>query len=110
MDFFTNVPTPPKAPYVLLNGDFYHPKDKVRILLSNKDEYIVEVKRITHEAFVVDKGYYELTIFFNTIDKIRMAKRNEDLNSEPFFDEEEMNYWMNHYYTKNGIERRLKCE
>lgn len=108
MEMFTNVPHIPDKRYAVTDGVFYHESDWVRILLKSKAEYIAEIKRITAEAFILQFRDLDIDkiVYFDEIDKIRMSNESESMDEDPYFDEEEKEFWRTHWYTRNGIERK----
>lgn len=109
MTIYSNVP---ECPHIVVDGVLFERGHKVRVLTKKKQEYLGRVAGIEYDRFNLRFKDLELeaAIKFADVAKMRMAKPDEDLNSEPYFDDEEKEFWRTHWVTKDGIAEKTPEE
>lgn len=60
------------------SGQFYKDGDRVRVLLKSKSEYIGTIKNIFGDSLVLLVDGDDKTILLDTLDKMRLAKPDEN--------------------------------
>lgn len=108
----TNVPATPELYLTQDDGSLekFSVGDKVTILMHNHNMRTGVISKIQSDYFCirpVDRTSFQFdieSISLSTVRKIRRASI-DDL-SKPYFDEEEREFWMTHYVSRDGIVER----
>ena len=100
----------PSEPIMYVNDEEYRIGDRVRILKVDRlAESIGYIHNIMNKAVIIYIGgcVQELRAYaFGEIGKIRHILVNEDLNTAPFFDDEEREFWRTHWMTRDGLKEK----
>ena len=112
MKISTNIPANPELYLTQDNGssEKFSIGNKVTILMHNHNQRIGVITDIQADHFCirpVDRTSFQFdieSISLSTVRKIRRASI-DDL-SKPYFDEEEREFWMTHYVSRDGIVER----
>ena len=84
--------------------------DRVRVLLDNKSEYIGKIYAIFCDTFFINTKIDTDIVSFSKVAKIRIAPNDETLDTIPFFDEEEKEFWRTHIHSRDGFRLRNENE
>lgn len=103
MELRCNVPDVPR----FWNDDSqFYVGDRVRVLFANHGKELVgPIMEIRAHSFVV-YAMSETVVPYEEVVKIRLAADKEDLNTVPYFDEEEREFWRTHWHTRDGIKEK----
>ena len=101
----------PQEKYLSFNDEVkFFIGDKVRIQYPEwRGGVIGTILDIFADSLTVDIGIFgSENVPFSKIWKTRRAEHNEDFNTFPYYDAEEMEFWHTHWITKDGIKEKTK--
>ena len=117
MKLTTNVPARPEL-YLTQDDDSlekFSVGDKVTVLMVNHNQRVGMITEIQSDHFcirIVDRDFMPIfdieTISLAEVKKMRRASV-KDL-TKPYFDEEEKEFWMTHYMSRDGIVERTPAD
>ena len=116
MKLTTNIPANPELYLMQDDGSLekFSVGDKVTILMHNHNMRTGVISKIQSDYFCirpVDRTSFQFdieSISLSTVRKIRRASI-DDL-SKSYFDEEEREFWMTHYVSRDGIVERTPAD
>lgn len=116
MKLTTNVPARPELYLTQDDGSLekFSVGDRVAVLMQNHNMRTGVIIKIKSDYFCirpVDRTSFQFdveSISMSTVKKIRKASI-DDL-SKPYFDEEEKEFWMTHYMSRDGIVERTPAD
>lgn len=117
MKLTTNVPANPELYLTQDDGSVekFSVSDKVTVLMQNHNQRVGMITEIQSDHFcirIVDRDFMPIfdieTISLAEVKKMRRALI-DDL-SKPYFDEEEREFWMTHYMSRDGIVERTPAD
>lgn len=109
----TNVPANPELYLTQNDGSVekFSIGDKVTVLMQSHNQRVGMITEIQSDHFcirIVDRDFMPIfdieTISLAEVKKMRRASI-DDL-TKPYFDEEEREFWMTHYMSRDGIVER----
>lgn len=113
MKLTTNVPANPELYLTQDDGSVekFSVGDKVTVLMQNHNQRVGVITDIQSDHFrlrPVDRNFVPIfdieSISLSDVKKMRRASI-DDL-TKPYFDEEEREFWMTHYVSRDGIVER----
>lgn len=98
----------PREKYVIYNNENFYIGNEVRILYVNHNGIIGWIYNIDADGVDIRNEIGIKYIPFSEIKKMRHTKENEDLDTVPYYDEEEKEFWRTHWCTKDGIKEKTE--
>lgn len=117
MKLTTNIPANPELYLTQNDGSMekFSVGDKVTVLMLNHNQRIGVIVEIQTDHFCirpVDKNFTPIfdiePVSLSDVKKMRKASI-DDLD-KPYFDEEEREFWMTHYVSRDGIVERTPAD
>lgn len=117
MKLTTNIPANPELYLTQDDGSLekFSVSNKVTVLMLNHNQRIGAITDIQADHFCirpVDRDFLPVfdieTVSLSDVKKMRKASI-KDL-SKPYFDEEEREFWMTHYVSRDGIVERTPAD
>lgn len=117
MKLTTNVPANPELYLTQDDGSVekFSVGNKVTVLMQNHNQRVGMITEIQSDHFcirIVDRDFMPVfdieTISLAEVKKMRRTLI-DDL-SKPYFDEEEKEFWMTHYMSRDGIVERTPAD
>lgn len=117
MKLTTNVPANPELYLTQDDGSVekFSVGNKVTVLMQNHNQRVGMITEIQSDHFcirIVDRDFMPVfdieTISLAEVKKMRRALI-DDL-SKPYFDDEEREFWMTHYMSRDGIVERTPAD
>lgn len=117
MKLTTNIPANPELYLTQDDGSLekFSVGNKVTVLMLNHNQRIGAITDIQADHFCirpVDRDFLPVfdieTVSLSDVKKMRKASI-KDL-SKPYFDEEEREFWMTHYISRDGIVERTPAD
>ena len=117
MKLTTNIPANPELYLTQNDGSMkkFSVGDKVTILMLNHNQYIGAIVEIQTDHFCIRPVDRHFTPIFDIepvslSDVKKMRKASIDDLDKPYFDEEEREFWMTHYVSRDGIVERTPAD
>lgn len=117
MKLTTNVPANPELYLTQDDGSVekFSIGDRVTVLMQNHDQRIGVITKIQSDHFCIhpiDRNFIPIfdieAISLSGVKKMKIASI-EDF-TKPYFDEEEREFWMTHYMSRDGIVERTPAD
>lgn len=117
MKLTTNIPANPELYLTQDDGSLekFSVGDKVTVLMLNHNQRIGVITEIQADHFrirLIDRHFTPIfdieTVSLSDVKKMKMASI-DDLD-KPYFDDEEREFWMTHYVSRDGIVERTPAD
>lgn len=117
MKLTTNIPANPELYLTQNDGSMekFSVGDKVTVLMLNHNQHIGAIVEIQTDHFCIRPVDRNFTPIFDIepvslSDVKKMRKASIDDLDKPYFDEEEREFWMTHYVSRDGIVERTPAD